>query len=190
MDERLQALLRKRRKKAITVYLCYLAVFLALAVWVILDFSIGVQITVFLASLPLLYSLHRLYLKLRLAGCFAPVREGVILEVRQKLNKHYVDVTSLGRGIGEKMRTWAVVEFDGRAEEIELRDGECYEIFEAGDRILYHPQFAAPVLLARRPEKSICPLCGRVTVQAGSEPLPCYACNLMLPFSDEKETDK
>ena len=144
------------------------------------------QITVFLALLPLIYSFHRLYLKLRLAGCFAPVREGVILEVRQKLNKHYIDATAIGRGIGEKMRTWAVAEFDGRAEEIELRDGECYEIFEAGDSILYHEQFAAPMLIGRRPAKSICPLCGRVTVQAGSEPLSCYACKLMLPFSEQK----
>ena len=186
MDERLYTLLRKRRKKALAVYLSYLAVFLLLAVWVILDFSIEVQITVFLASLPLIYSLNRLHLKLRLAGCFASVREGVILEVRQKLNKHYIDATAIGRGIGEKLRTWAVVEFDGRAEEVELNDGECYEIFEAGDRILYHPQFAAPMLLGRRPAKSICPLCGRVTVQTGNEPLPCYACGLMLPFEDKK----
>lgn len=186
MDERLRALLRKRRKKAITVYLCYLAVFLAFAVWLVLDFRIGVQIAVFLASLPLIYLLHRLYLKLRLAGCFAPVREGVILEVQQKLNKHYVDATAIGRGIGEKLQTWAVAEFDGRAEEIELRDGECYEIFEAGDRILYHPQFAAPMLLGRRPAKSICPLCSRVTIQTGTEPLPCYACGLLLPFDGEK----
>ena len=186
MNERLNDLLRKRRKRALSVYLPFSAAFLGLALWVILDFRIGVQIAVFLAALPLAYALHRIYIRLRLAGCFAPVREGVILEVRQKLNKHYVDVTAIGRGIGERMQTWAAVDFSGHPTEIELLDHECYEIFREGDRILYHPQFAAPVLLARRPEKSICPLCGRVTVQTGAEALPCYACGLLLPFDGEK----
>lgn len=186
MNQRLQARLRKRRKKALSIYIPYLAVFLALALWVALDFRIGVQITVFLVCLPLFYSLHRIRLKYRLAGAFSRAREGVILEVRQKLNKHYVDVTAIGRGIGEKMHTWAVVDFAGHPTEIELLDHECYEIFCEGDRILYHPQFAAPMLFGRRPAKSICPLCGRVTVQTGTAPLPCYACGLMLPFDDKK----
>ena len=179
IDKRLHRLLVLRQRRALTVYLIYLFVFVALAVWLVLDFRIGTQIAVFLATLPFLYSLHRIYLNLRLAGCFSPVREGVILEVRQKLNKQYVDVTALGRGVGERMRTWAVVDFSGHPTEIELRDHECFEIFAAGDRILYHPQFAAPILLGRRPAKSICPLCGRVTLQTEEKPLPCHACGLL-----------
>ena len=190
MNRHLQNLLRRRRKKALFVYIPFAAVFLGLALWVCFDFRVGVQIAVLLAALPTVYILHRLYVKMRLAGAFARVRKGVILEVRQKLNKHYMDVTSLGRGIGERMETWAVVDFAGHPTKIELCDGECYDIFRTGDRILYHPQFAAPVLLSRRPEKSICPLCGKVTLQTETKPLPCHACGLWLPFTDKMENER
>ena len=190
MPSKFLAYFQKRRRTALAVYAVFLLALAALCVWLFLDFSTVTQCTVFLLFCFLAFAFFTVRKRAHLAGLFAPVCEGVVLEkeehyeaaVRTGIRGSRIHYTAgkmaIGMGRGGLVRTLAV-DFDGCIREVRMPTPTHADLYLVGDRILCHPCFAVPILLSdREPPHRGCPLCG--TICPTSEGAYCRTCEMPL----------
>lgn len=187
--------LAARKKKATVIYATFGAAALLLCILMALAPDVPTQVGLLLLLGVLALIFFTVRRRTHIAGAFARVREGVILEKEEHFEAetrtgirgsriHYTaGKTAIGMGGGTLIRTLAV-DCNGSIREIRLPTPRHADLYSVGDRILCHPLFVMPLLLSDRdaPHRG-CAMCGAIC--PASEGDTCRSCGAELHFLED-----